>query len=116
MPAACGAQHGRPGAHGPRLYYETVMTTTDARGIAQSKLGELVAVISSPGGGSTPELLEECGALERAIAAFHLEAIRFRMFNVDRMLTRAAASPAARQLFEDVRAALEAAGFHTRSH
>jgi hypothetical protein len=92
------------------------MTTTDARSMAQAKLGELVGAISSPGGGSTPELLEECAALARAIAAFHLEAIRFRMFNVDRMLTRSVPAPAARQLFEDVRAALEAAGFHTRSH
>jgi hypothetical protein len=92
------------------------MTTTDARGTAQLKLDELVAVIAAPGGGSTPALLEECEALKRAIAAFHLEAIRFRMFNVDRALSRTSAPPAARQLFEDVRTALEAAGFHTRSH
>jgi hypothetical protein len=38
------------------------------------------------------------------------------MFNVDRALTRTGASGPARQLFEEVRAALEAAGFHTRSH
>lgn len=92
------------------------MTTTEARAIAQTKLGELVTVISSPAGGSTLELLEECAALDRAIGAFHLEAIRFRMFNVDRMLARSAAPPSARHLFEDVRAALETAGFHTRSH
>jgi hypothetical protein len=92
------------------------MTTTDARGIAQLKLDELVAVITAPGGGATPDVLEECESLRRAIAAFHLEAIRFRMFNVDRMLARTQAPPTARHLFEEVRAALEAAGFHTRSH
>lgn len=92
------------------------MTTTDARGTAQSKLDALVALIAPPGGTATPELLQECDALTHAIAAFHLEAIRFRMFNVDRMLTRSGASGSARQLFDEVRAALEAAGFHTRSH
>jgi hypothetical protein len=89
---------------------------TDARGTAQLKLEELVAVITPPAGGGPPELLEECEALKRAIGAFHLEAIRFRMFNVDRMLTRTQSAPAARLLFEEVRTALEAAGFHTRSH
>jgi hypothetical protein len=92
------------------------MTTSDARETAQQKLGALVALIGSPGGIATPDLLQECEALKRAIAAFHLEAIRFRMFNVDRALTRAGASEPARQLFEEVRVALEAAGFHTRSH
>jgi hypothetical protein len=92
------------------------MTMTDARGTAQLKLEELVAVITAPAGGATPALLEECEALKRAIGAFHLEAIRFRMFNVDRMLTRTQSAPAARHLFEEVRTALEATGFHTRSH
>jgi hypothetical protein len=92
------------------------MTTTDARGVAQSKLDALMALIAPPTGAATPELLEECASLKRAIAAFHLEAIRFRMFNVDRMLTRSRTPGPVRELFEDVRAALEAAGFHTRSH
>jgi hypothetical protein len=92
------------------------MTTTDARETAQLKLGALVALIGSPGGIATPDLLHECEALKHAIAAFHLEAIRFRMFNVDRALTRTGASEPARELFEEVRVALEAAGFHTRSH
>ena len=63
-------------------------------------------------------VVEECEALSRAIAAFHIEGIRFRMFNVDRLLT-AAGCPCRRgasPLFADVRRELEAAGFHTRSH
>ena len=63
-------------------------------------------------------IVDELESLERAIAAFHLEAIRFRMFNVDRLLSRG--SPAVpdevKRLFADTRHELEAAGFHTRSH
>ena len=63
-------------------------------------------------------LLQECGALAIAIRAFHMEAIRFRMFNVDRAVTRGDVSlpDEARAAFADVRRHLEAAGFHTRSH
>jgi hypothetical protein len=47
-----------------------------------------------------------------------MEAIRFRMFNVDRAITRGAVTltEEARAAFADVRRHLEAAGFHTRSH
>ena len=63
-------------------------------------------------------LAAECESLASAIAAFHIEGIRFRMFNVDRLLTRGtlpvpAEAPA---IFTEVRHELEAAGFHTRSH
>jgi hypothetical protein len=63
-------------------------------------------------------VIEECEALSRAIAAFHIEGIRFRMFNVDRLLTRGGLPvPAeAAGVFAEVRRNLEAAGFHTRSH
>jgi hypothetical protein len=63
-------------------------------------------------------LVDELESLERAIAAFHLEAIRFRMFNVDRLLThRTSVLPdEVDTLFADTRRELEAAGFHTRSH
>jgi hypothetical protein len=44
-----------------------------------------------------------------------MEAIRFRMFSVDRLLKRTG-DDGATKLFDDVRQALEAAGFHTRSH
>jgi len=62
-------------------------------------------------------LIAEGDGLRRAIDAFHLEAIRFRMFKFDRMLHSAADLPSnAIELFGQVRADLEAAGFHTRSH
>jgi hypothetical protein len=63
-------------------------------------------------------VIEECESLSRAIAAFHIEGIRFRMFNVDRLLTRGGlpVPSEAGAIFADVRRELEAAGFHTRSH
>jgi hypothetical protein len=62
------------------------------------------------------ELIEAGDALNRAVAAFHMEAIRFRMFSVDRLLKALGDDPATRAAFDDVRHALETAGFHTRSH
>ena len=61
------------------------------------------------------ELIETAEALRRAIAAFHMEAIRFRMFTVDRLL-QGVTAPEARAVFEQLRKELETAGFHTRSH
>jgi hypothetical protein len=60
--------------------------------------------------------IEESDALRRAVAAFHMEAIRFRMHAVDRLIRAAGDDSAARAAFEEVRRELEAAGFHTRSH
>jgi hypothetical protein len=62
------------------------------------------------------ELIETSDALRRAVAAFHMEAIRFRMFSVDRLLKSAGDDPGLRSAFDDIRHALETAGFHTRSH
>jgi hypothetical protein len=61
-------------------------------------------------------LIEETEALRRAIAAFHMEAIRFRMYSVDRMIKLAGEMPDRRRIFDELRHELEAAGFHTRSH
>jgi len=63
-------------------------------------------------------MIDECEALSRAINAFHMEGIRFRIYNVDRQLAQHAGSlPAeARTLLEEARRHLEASGFHTRSH
>ena len=60
--------------------------------------------------------IEECEALITAVRAFHMEAIRFRMYNVDRRLTSLDAPAEARTAFTDARHELEEAGFHTRSH
>ena len=94
------------------------MSTAD-RQAAQRRVRDLIATLQ---GLSTHDhlasLIEEAEALDRAIAAFHLEGIRFRMYNVDRMVTR---SPVplpveAEQAVSDIRHSIEAAGFHTRSH
>ena len=63
-------------------------------------------------------LIEESEALDRSIGAFHLEGIRFRIYNVDRMVMHPPVPlpEEATTIVADVRRHLEAAGFHTRSH
>ncbi len=93
--------------------------TTDHRQAAEASIQALVARINEqPAGTARDTLLLECAALAVAIRAFHMEAIRFRMFNVDRTLSRGTVSLPADALssFADARRHLEAAGFHTRSH
>ena len=70
---------------------------------------------TSPHGAEGSVLMDEIDALRRATAAFHMEAIRFRMHAVDRLLAASDDEPS-RRLFGELRQALEAAGFHTRSH
>jgi hypothetical protein len=83
---------------------------------ALAKIDALLAHLNAePPTGARTRLVDETDALRRAVAAFHMEAIRFRMYSVDRLL-RDANDAAARQIFDELRLALEAAGFHTRSH
>ena len=85
---------------------------------ALAKLDELLPILRGlPAVTDTERILEESEALRRAVAAFHMEAIRFRMHNVDRLLKTGGDTypPLSRQVFEELRSALEAAGFHTRS-
>jgi hypothetical protein len=94
-------------------------TNTDHRKAAEESLQRFIAgVQAQPAGAARDTLLDECAALAIAIRAFHMEAIRFRMFNVDRAITRGGftLTDEARAEFAEVRRALEAAGFHTRSH
>jgi len=82
-----------------------------------AKLDELLPRLTAAKG--TPDadrLVAEAEALRRAIAAFHMEAIRFRMHAVDRLIKLTGDDVMSRQLFEELRTTLEAAGFHTRSH
>jgi hypothetical protein len=93
--------------------------STDERQAAQGRLNDLLALLkAAPGQPQLSPLIEETEALGRAIAAFHLEGIRFRIYNVDRLVTHPPAPlPAeAAGIVADVRRHLEAAGFHTRSH
>ncbi len=95
------------------------MQTTDHRLAAKNRILSLLeALAAQPEASQLTQLSAECQALARAIEAFHMEGIRFRMFNVDRLLTRGdlpipATAP---DLFAEARRELEAAGFHTRSH
>ena len=54
---------------------------------ALAKLDTLLPLIKSMAAGADRDkLIEEGEALQRAVAAFHMEAIRFRMHNVERLL------------------------------
>lgn len=93
--------------------------TQDHRKAAEQRIQELLGIIrQQPANDTRTALLEECEALARAVAAFHLEAIRFRSYNVDRLLRRPDLHlpPSAGEAFAEMRKSLEAAGFHTRSH
>jgi len=96
-----------------------VMSTED-RQAAQRRLNDLLTIVRN-----MPEqrnqlarLAEEAEALDRAISAFHLEGIRFRIYNVDRLVQHPPVPlpVEALTIVADVRKHLEAAGFHTRSH
>jgi hypothetical protein len=93
--------------------------STDHRQAAQKRLTDLATIVRAlPPNDDSTRLLDEIAALDRAISAFHLEGIRFRMYNVDRLVTHSsmALPQDATAAVADVHAHLEAAGFHTRSH
>jgi hypothetical protein len=92
--------------------------TADSRQAAAATIEELIRVLKSHQGPATSAIVEECEALARAIAAFHMEGIRFRIYNVDRLVAKRDSSvpDSAPALLEEARRHLEAAGFHTRSH
>lgn len=95
------------------------MTTADSRKAAEERIQELIAIARAhPAGETRDRFIDECEALARAIAAFHMEGIRFRAYNVDRLLHKGGLElpPAAAEAFGQMRSHLEAAGFHTRSH
>ena len=93
--------------------------STEDRQAAQRRLKELLAMVQAlPAKDQFARLVEEAEALDRSISAFHLEGIRFRIYNVDRIVQHPPAPlpPDATAIVADVRKHLEAAGFHTRSH
>ena len=93
--------------------------STEDRQAAQRRLRELLVIArSAPAPDQFARLIEEAEALDRAISAFHLEGIRFRIYNVDRIVQHPPGPlpPEAAAIVADVRKHLEAAGFHTRSH
>jgi hypothetical protein len=89
---------------------------SDRTAPALARLDALLPLLKAlPPSPVVTELNETAEALRRAVAAFHMEAIRFRMYGVDRLL-KTHGTPEARSVFDDLRHALEEAGFHTRSH
>jgi hypothetical protein len=94
--------------------------STEERQAAQKRLNDLLTIVRGMPAqkDQLARLIEEAEALDRAISAFHLEGIRFRMYNVDRLVQHPPAPlpPEAAQIVADVRRHLENAGFHTRSH
>lgn len=85
-------------------------TAIDRIAALQRLLGAL------PNAGDLAPLVDECGHLISAVQAFHMEAIRFRMYGLTRGLMRLdpAAPPEAVALLDEARAVLEAAGFATK--
>ena len=91
--------------------------TGDHRERAQASIAQLTALLKSAGDEASTAIVAECEGLSRAITAFHMEGIRFRIYSIDRLLRRhPSPPPSATALLEDARKDLEAAGFHTRSH
>jgi hypothetical protein len=83
---------------------------------ALAKLDELLPLVKGlPPSTNTEGLIESGEALRRAVAAFHMEAIRFRMYTVERLL-KTSGDARCLATFDEVRHELETAGFHTRSH
>ena len=90
---------------------------SDARAEAIAHLRQLRDCLQSDKSG--PELaplVEECEQLIRSVETFHMEAIRFRVYGLHRRLTSAThdVPEQAGRLIENVRQALQAAGFQTR--
>jgi hypothetical protein len=84
---------------------------------ALAKLDTLLPLVTAlPASPARTQLVDEAEALKRAVAAFHMEAIRFRVYAVDRLIASAGDPPDIRRVFDELRHALEDAGFHTRSH
>jgi hypothetical protein len=93
--------------------------STDPRHAAIARVKDLIGLVQQqPESEARSALVAEAESLARAIEAFHMEGIRFRAYNVDRLLHKGTVPlpAAAGELFKQVRQHLEEAGFHTRSH
>ena len=108
------------GTHPGRAFYNYADMTTDSRQAAKERVADLIRLLRADAAHADElkPLVDEAEALDRAIAAFHLEGIRFRIYNVDRLVSHGpvALPQEASSIVADVRRHLEAAGFHTRSH
>jgi hypothetical protein len=93
------------------------MDHDESRQAAIGRLDELQRLLQQQSNASLASLVDECEQLKRAVKAFHMEAIRFRIYSMERKLADPAMGtpPEAVRLIEQTRADLEAAGFQTRS-
>ena len=97
---------------------QTVTTTPTPRDKAAEDAAALVAYLRTvPSAATITELIDLGEHLERAIRAFHMEAIRFRAFTMSRLIKQHQAElPADVSIrMEAILHHLEAAGFQTRS-
>jgi hypothetical protein len=102
--------------HRPR--YHDRVTTPTPREKAAHDAAALVAVLrSQPETPLTTQLVDLGEHLERAVIAFHMEAIRFRAFTMSRLIKQHAAelTPDIPGRMDEILHDLEAAGFHTKS-
>ncbi len=90
---------------------------TEHRLRAQQQLANLLELLrQQPDQASVQPMIALAEQLDRAIASFHMEAIRFRMYTLGRQIAHhGSLPPDARTLYDAITASLESAGFHTRS-
>ena len=88
------------------------------RALARERLDHLMGLLRArPQTASVVSALDLAGHLARAVDAFHMEAIRFRMYTLDRLFASGTLDvpTEAHDTLADIKRALEGAGFHTRS-
>lgn len=102
----------------PARYDADVSTTLTPREKAAQDAADLVSYLrTAPPGPVVSELTDLGQHLERAVLAFHMEAIRFRAYTMSRLIKQhheALPAEVARRM-EAILLDLEAAGFQTRS-
>lgn len=98
--------------------YDAGVTTRTPREQAAIDAAALVAVLrSQPATPLTTQLIDLGEHLERAVIAFHMEAIRFRAFTMSRIIKQHQDElpPDLPARMDAILHDLEAAGFHTKS-
>lgn len=95
-----------------------VLDKAACRALARERVEHLLTVLQAvPDAPPARTAIDLATHLGRAIDAFHMEAIRFRMFTLERLFASGTLvlPPEAHETLAQAKAALEAAGFHTRS-
>lgn len=90
--------------------------SAEHRETAKARIRELKTLLAQADAEAARRLADVCDHLERAIDAFHLEGIRFRMYTLGHQIEThgSAFPPQASPLLEEARTSLQAAGFKTR--